>query len=200
MKKLLLLILLSISLNYLYAQTGTLTGFWGLTFGESKASCKQTIKTTQGKTLLPSQEAGFTMTYSNVKFAGMKADAVVLGFSNDKLFVGAILIKPESPTEVLDLYSRLFLDLSRKYHMADNIVKKFTYPYNETDPEGERIVALKSGYAQLNSEWEFSNPTGYKDKIRMEVDKDCYITIRYTYGPIYELLSKQKAEVDNSDL
>lgn len=195
----LLIIVFTFIQTHANAQLFHLDGFWNLEFKDSRALCQSKIKTKYGYKPAQVDPSGNTIVYKQIKFGGNNCDGIVLGFMQDKLFLGKIVIRPETPQGLLDVYRGLTNDINIKYHQPNESVFKLLYPYKESDSDGEVLLAISAGYATINNVWLFDGDNGYKNSIVAEVNKDGYIVLTYAYGPLYSIFQQIRENKARSD-
>ena len=180
------------------AQLFHLDGFWGLYFNDSKDVCQKKILSKYGYKADAKNSTEYSLSYRNIQFGGNVCPGIVLGFMNNKLFVGKIIITPDTQQKLLTLYESIVDDISMKYHQPNDNSYKFLYPYNGNLSDGEALIAVKGGYSDISSYWEFNNNNGYKDTIKLEVDKNGFLILTYAYGFLYAKFTQLEKERDVS--
>ena len=114
MKKVLLLIVLSFSSIYCFAQINRV--FWGVTLGRSTKQQVRNALVQKGYTVKTEPDGSLCVNVNNVNFGGAYWTYVSFSFVDDKLYqVWFQNNEEQSPIKIDDTYDKLKTNLDKKY-------------------------------------------------------------------------------------
>jgi hypothetical protein len=201
MKKFLTIIAATMSLwtSASFAQTTTtMTSVMGIELGSSKAKVSEILTSKQPECKVFSQTEK-SISYTDVKWGDYKAYLVIFQFSpEDKLHTVQILIQPEFPKGVFNLYDEIIEKLAERYGNSKKKLEYYSHPYNKTDKYKYTESMVKNGNVTMISLWTFDvlNTASNEDDdntIQVKVVPECMVKVSYQDAVIInEVVRKQK--------
>ncbi len=212
MKKLILTLSLLLSAN-LYAQqsklpklekpsgitipTGSdssirsIDGFWGIKFGSTKTIAKSIM---QEKGLTIASEKSDYIVYTGGRWSGEKIKELYLEFIEGKFYKGIVVIDITNEGFVFSTYNSIKKKIDDKYFNTYRSIEKYDYPFEKGD--GHEITAIRSGKANIVSNWKMDNDTS----ITVLIPDDLNTTIYYTDLSLERIANNKKLEKESKDL
>lgn len=158
------------------AQEQKLERFYGMRFGSSTDSIKNVMlqKGYKLNSELSNNDNLIFSNCSNCKFAGKNAPNMLFRFVNDKFYYGTVVLFPEDLTmNPISFYKEVRDEINEKYFTTNETYEKYEYPYKSGD--GNEIMAIKEGKAEIRTFWNFSN----ENLISLSITKEVYVVLEY---------------------
>lgn len=202
MKKIILFILTIIAIN---VNAQELNGFMGIPFGTSRSDIKKMFLS-KNPTAKVYTDKPNTLTFTDFKFGGRNAAAVVFGLNDqDKMHTAVVLLEKNGLSDdyVFELYDEVVNDINQKYHYRDIDNEIWKYPYDKSDKLTYGVTAIKLGKCILQSMWYFdvNNPNNNDDDniIAVENTESCLIKITYQNGIMINEVETKNNQKNSQD-
>jgi hypothetical protein len=206
MKKFLTIIAatMSLSMSASFAQTTTMTSVMGIDLGITKAKVSEILASKQPDSKVYSQ-TDKSLSYTDVKWGDYKTYLVIFQFSDDdKLHTVQILIEPEFPKGVFNLYDDIASKLTERYGNSKKKLEYYSHPYTKADKYKYTESMVKRGNVTMISLWGFDAPSTPSDEdddntIQVKVVPECLVKISYQDGVIINEVVKKQKENNSKD-
>jgi hypothetical protein len=206
MKKVFILLMatMSLSMSALFAQTTTMTSVMGIDLGTTKAKVTEILASKQPDSKVYSQTEK-SLSYTDVKWGDYKTYLVIFQFSDDdRLHTVQIMIEPEFPKGVFNLYDEVTSKLTERYGNSKKKVEYYSHPYTKADKYKYTESMVKRGNVTMISLWTFDSPNTPSDEdddntIQVKVVPECLVKISYQDGVIINEVVKKQKENNSKD-
>lgn len=190
-----LLIALILIPTYGISQTKKpIDGFLGIPFGSSRASVIAALNAKGGILDRKESKPDFIV-YRGIKLGHREARLFVIKLVNDKAFQADFIFDPILDARAIEYYYSLVNDITEIYGNGESN-KKFKEPYSDSDDDGIKISAIKSGNADYTTIW--VSPSN-NNAISIQIDETLTVTLTYQDSKLIEEAIKQRKEKEKAD-